>query len=89
MSEAKRPSRDQILYEKSVYLRVYSCALLNEAKELCRASNKLRNTNARLAYDQKLIRSVGYFPKRTIRPIRESISEPDRSEATEIRSARK
>ena len=62
MAEPKSPSRDQVLYEKSVYLRVYSSALLQEAQELRKTSSKLRNTNAALAYDLQLIRAVGYFP---------------------------
>lgn len=65
MPEPKSPSRDQVLYEKSVYLRVYSSALLQEAQELRKTSSKLRNTNAALAYDLQLIRAVGYFPNRT------------------------
>jgi len=65
MPEPKSPSRDQVLYEKYVYLRVYSSALLQEAQELRKTSSKLRNTNAALAYDLQLIRAVGYFPNRT------------------------
>jgi len=65
MSEPDPPTRDQVLYEKSVYLRVYSTTLLQEAKELRKTSSELRNANAALAYDLKLIRAVGYFPNRT------------------------
>lgn len=76
MSDAALPSRDQVLYEKSVYLRVYSAALLREAEELRKQSGKLRNTNAALAYDLQLIRSVGYFPKRNeLEPPREFDSD--------------
>ena len=62
MPESKRPSRDQVLYEKSVYLRVYSSTLLREAEELRKKSGKLKDINAALAYDLRLIRAVGYFP---------------------------
>ncbi len=65
MPEPEQPTRDQVRYEKSVYLRVYSSALLQEARELRKTSSKLRNTNAALAYDLQLIRAVGYFPHRT------------------------
>ena len=65
MSEPDPPTRDQVLYEKSVYLRVYSTTLLQEAKKLRKTSSELRNANAALAYDLKLIRAVGYFPDRT------------------------
>jgi len=65
MPDPKSPSRDQVLYEKSVVLRVYSSALLHEAEELRKTSSKLRTTNAALAYDLRLIRAVGYFPNRT------------------------
>lgn len=56
MRESELPPRDQELYEKSIYLRVYSLALLDEAQELCRTSNKLRKTNASLTHDLRAIR---------------------------------
>ena len=49
--------RDQVLYEKSVYLRMHSGTLLDKAQELCRTSGKLRKTNAYLASDRRVIRS--------------------------------
>jgi len=63
MFQAKATDRDQVLYEKSISLRVYSSALLREAQELCQTANRLRKTNASLASDLWLIRAVGFFPE--------------------------
>lgn len=60
MRDTNSPDRDQVLYEKSTYLRVYSSSLLDEAQELCRKSGKLRKTNASLGYELRVIRS-NYF----------------------------
>ena len=38
-------SPDRVLYEKSVYLRVYSNALLRESRDLCHHSRRLRAMN--------------------------------------------
>ena len=50
----------------------------SEAQELRQASSKLRNTNAALAYDLRLIRAVGYFPTRKQQKYFEELaSNPD------------
>lgn len=82
MSEPERPSRDQVLYEKSVYLRVYSTALLREAQELRETSGKLRNTNASLAYDMRIIRAVGYFPNGRMHPYHKKLADDETVENT-------
>ena len=63
MPESQRPTSDRVLYEKSVYLRVYSLALLRKAQDLRYAAKRLRNANAALVYDMQLIRVVDFFPK--------------------------
>jgi hypothetical protein len=68
MSQPEAPGRDQMLNEKSVYLRDYSGELLTEAQELCRLSKKLRNINAELATEMRLIRAVGFRLRRANRP---------------------
>ena len=81
MPERDRPNRDQALYEKSVYLRVYSTALLREAEELLKTSSKLRNANAVLAYDLRIIRAVGYFPDRTPQTYFDNLASDEDSNA--------
>lgn len=61
MSDTQYSNRDQELYAKSVYLRVYSSELLAEARELCQTSGKLRKTIASLNYEMRILRSVGFF----------------------------
>ena len=49
VTQLQMPSRDQQLYEKSIELRAYSIALLNESRDLRNYSHKLRAINESLA----------------------------------------
>ena len=57
-----KPSRDQVLKEKSVSLRVSSSALCQTAQELRKTSKRLRNPDAFVAHGLQLIRVFGDFP---------------------------
>jgi hypothetical protein len=61
MPEPKSPTCDQVLYERSEYLREHSSELLCKAQELRHASAELRKTNLLLAYDLRRIRSFAAF----------------------------
>jgi len=49
MTESQAASRDREIYEKSVELRAYSNTLLQESRDLCKYSRKLRTMNKLLA----------------------------------------
>ena len=63
MGQADAPITGSLraLYEKCNYLRARSVSLRREARELCTMSHSLRETNAMLACDMRLIKSVGFF----------------------------
>jgi hypothetical protein len=61
MSLPPSPGSLRALYEKCNYLRARSFALRREARELCTVSHSLRETNAMIAGDLRLIKASGFF----------------------------
>lgn len=66
LTQSQPTRRDLELYEKSLELRRYSMALLNESRDLCLFSRKLRAINNSLA-----VKNVNPNARRKREPVRE------------------
>ena len=64
MTQFKTSTSFHILFERSKYLRGHSTALLREARDLCSASERLRNSIPMVAHQAGLMTSRAAFPNR-------------------------